>query len=304
VTNYMKADTPTISVIICTRNRGSLVVDTLETVLASTHPAFEVILIDQSTNDDTEHSIDPYLQDPRLTYLRLVCSGKTRAMNVGLDVARGEVIVSTDDDCLVPNNLMHVMESIFQENPKVAVAFCNVDPGPHDPKAGFIPVYQRKDDQIIRNIWGKCRARGIGAGMAFRREVALDIGGFDDGLGAALDGDIAVRALINGWWLYETSQVAITHNGFRTWQQGKGLAKRNWIGIGAAYIKPVKQGRWEGAVVLLYEAFGVALAGPIQKLFMLRKPQGFRNFIYLWIGVIRGLKTPIDKNRLVYKYDI
>jgi len=105
----------------------------------------------------------------------------------------------------------------------------------------------------------KNQARGIGAGMAARRAEAVTLGGFDEMLGpgapfpACEDGDLAVRALLAGFQVYETAKTSVTHFGFRTWAEGRELSRRDWLGIGAAYVKPLKCGRWAFVSVPAHE---------------------------------------------------
>jgi glycosyltransferase involved in cell wall biosynthesis len=296
-----------VSVVICTRNRGDSIVPTLETVLTNTYPDFEVIVIDQSTNQDTEEAISPFLIDPRLQYIRSTTCGAGRARNIGMSYAKGEIVAFTDDDCTVPMNWLDVITRVFETYSQVNMLFCNVDPAPHNASVGFIPAYHRQDSQLVRTMWEKCHARGIGASMAVRREPILAIGGFDESLGpgtpfsACEEGDLAVRVLLNAGWVYETDQTAVVHYGFRTWQEGKELTRRDWFGIGAAYAKPIKCGHWSVATVLLYEGLVMGLWNPVSKIFQFKKPQGFKRFLYLWSGFIQGLKTPVDRQHIMYK---
>lgn len=62
---------------------------------------------------------------------------------------------------------------------------------------------------------------GIGASYAIRRKVITELSGFDELMGLAAsfpscdDGDIAVRAMLLGYVVYETDAVAVEHTGFR-----------------------------------------------------------------------------------------
>lgn len=295
-----------ISVVVCTRNRGASAVDALQSILAHDAPDMEVLLIDQSTNNDTRDAVERFSSDPRFRYLPSTEVGTGRARNMGLQAARGRYVLYTDDDCEVADNWVQSMASCFDENERVAVVFCNVKPAPFDLQAGFVPAYIRDDDTLVTSLAQKCRARGIGAGMAVRRQAALDIGGFDSRLGPGTnfpdceDGDMAVRALLKGWWVYETSRTHVVHDGFRTWQQGKELTRRNWTGIGAAYCKPLRCGYWRFSVVVAYEAFGIALLKPASQLLTLRRPQGIRSFLFFWKGFISGWRCPLDRDTIRY----
>lgn len=299
--NTMQGSTPPIiSAVICTRNRGDSVVATLETVLANTHPNFEVILVDQSTNGETLQAISHFMEDQRLRYVPTPTSGLGRARNIGLAHARGSIIAFTDDDCTVPSTWLQAVEQIFDQNPHVGVVFCNVAAAPYDQALGFIPTYERRTSAIIHTIYGKWQARGIGAGIAVRQTMLDLVGTFDDHLGAGAmfssceDGDMAVRAVLNGWWIYETAETTIVHYGFRTWAEGKKLTKRDWYGIGAAYSKPIKRGRLGILVVIWYEAMVMGFLEPLIKLLRFQRPQGLRRVVYFFQGFMHGLHTPID----------
>lgn len=297
----------TISAVVCTRNRGSSVVATIETILANTYPHFEVILIDQSTNQETEQAIAPFRADARFHYIRSATKGLGRARNLGMAQAQSNVVAFTDDDCTVPTNWLERMAAAFADKPRVTVSFCNVEAAPHNNAEGFIPAYMRKDSKLVRNFWDKCRARGIGAGIAVRRQAALALGGFDEELGAGghfpscEDGDMAMRALARGQWVYETHEVAVLHYGFRTWNEGKELTRRDWIGIGAAYAKPLRCGHWGALVVVLYESLVIGLLIPLSAILRLQKPQGLRRLLYFMQGFWQGWSTPVDCEKMLFQ---
>lgn len=302
------ADRPVnVSVVICTRNRGANAADALNSILRSDAQDMEVILIDQSTNPETKDAVERFFRDARFRYVASTEVGTGRARNMGLRVARGKYVLYTDDDCEVADNWVQTMTACFDENERVAVVFCNVEPAPFDSTRGFVPTYVRDSDLLVTTLAQKCKARGIGAGMAVRRQAALDAGGFDALLGPGTqfpgceDGDVAVRALLRGHWVYETSKTHVVHDGFRTWQEGKQLARRNWTGIGAAYCKPLRCGYWKFGVVVAYEAFVIALLQPASLLLKFRRPQGLRGFLFFWEGFIAGWRAPIDRDTVTYR---
>jgi len=296
-----------VTALVCTRNRGSSVTATILTLLANTHPNFEVLVIDQSVDTHTTQAIQPLLTDARLRYVPQDARGLGVARNLGLAEARGEIIAMTDDDCEAPPHWLETMAAIFENNPRVAVAFCNVNAAPHDTSAGFIPSYRRSGCKLLLSSLDKCAARGIGAGIAVNRKSVLALGGFDEMLGAGAhfpsceDGDIAVRALLHGYYVYETDIVAVEHFGFRTWEEGRSLARRDWLGIGASYVKPLKCGYWYFAIVPAYELVCNAIWPMIWDLLRLRKPQGFGRVTAFIQGFMQGWRTPVDPKTLLFR---
>ena len=305
----MTFEKATISAIVCTRNRGDRIKATIESILANEHSNFELLIVDQSTNDLTETAVRPFFTDPRLRYIRSDTVGLGLARQIGITQVKSEIVAYTDDDCIVPPNWLSVMQKVFEDNPRVAVAFCNVLPTFRDPEVGFIPIYERPNDKLVRKVWEKCFARGMGAGLAVRRKPILALGGFDVHLGPGAvfsdcdDGDIALRALLKGWWVYETTQVAVLHDGFRTWQEARELSRRNWMGIGAAYAKPIKCQHWKAMAVVAYEGFIIAFLKPLSQVFVLRRPRGIRSSYYFWKGFMQGLKAPVNHEYILYDYN-
>jgi hypothetical protein len=226
---------------------------------------------------------------------------------MGLRCAHGEIVAYTDDDCFMPQDWLRKIKASFEKDSKIGVVFCNVVAVDYDRSSGFIPAYVRSGEALLRNTSDKLRARGIGAGMAVRKTMALSLGGFDEMLGtgghfpSCEDGDLTLRTILAGNYVLETDATFVVHEGFRTWKQGKDLARRNWIGIGAAYVKPLRCGRWDALNVVFYEAFWVALFYAIRPVFRFKKPHGLRNFLYVWEGFLKGAFRPIEKSLILYR---
>ena len=135
----------------------------------------------------------------RLRYVRSTTEGVSTARNIGLRMAHNDIVLLTDDDVTVPPEWAHDFADAIAPLPRVAVAFCRVDAAPHDVTKGFIPDHFVDRPVLVRSLLSKSRARGIGAGMAVRRDAVLEFGGFDEhlGPGSALrsgeDRDLAAR---------------------------------------------------------------------------------------------------------------
>src|SRR5262245_59888008 len=130
-------DPPPISALVCTCNRDRSVVDTVSSILANTHRNFELLVVDQSNDNQTRRALSRFSTDSRFRYLKLATIGKGYALNAGLRETKGTVLAITDDDCTVPPNWLETFASIFAAHPKVAVAFCCVEANEHDREAGF-----------------------------------------------------------------------------------------------------------------------------------------------------------------------
>jgi hypothetical protein len=136
--------------------------------------------------------------------------------------------------------------------------------------------------------------------------MVRELGGFDPLLGAGAqfssceDGDVALRALLAGRHVFETDAVSVVHHGFRTWEEGRALTRRDWYGIGAAYAKPIRAGHFSATSVVLFEGVWRAALLPLTGLARGRRPQGLKRAWYFWRGFVTGLRTPLDHATLVF----
>lgn len=87
---------PRVSVIIPTYNRGEMLVEALDSVLAQTFTDFEIIVIDDGSKDQTAKLIEPYLD--RIAYRVQQNGGVAAARNHGIRLARAEYICFLDSD--------------------------------------------------------------------------------------------------------------------------------------------------------------------------------------------------------------
>lgn len=87
-----------ISVVIPTYNRKRLLLRAVESVLAQTFPAYEIIVVDDGSTDATREALRPY--GKRIRYIYQEKSGVSAARNSGITTARGDWIALLDSDDL------------------------------------------------------------------------------------------------------------------------------------------------------------------------------------------------------------
>ena len=87
-----------VSVVIPTKNRCNLLVQCLQSVLAQSFRDFEVIIINDGSEDATQETVEVF-KDDRIRYFELPRSiGIPKARNFGLLQAKGEYVAIVDDD--------------------------------------------------------------------------------------------------------------------------------------------------------------------------------------------------------------
>jgi len=295
-----------VSAVVCTRNRPEPVARVVRSLLLTPEDELELIVVDQSDGPETENALSGFLSDPRFRYYRSKARGKGAALNEGIRASRGEVVVCTDDDCDAPPGWVVGMARALLSQPSAVIAFCSVVPVPHDKSAGYVPAYQLKQDRLLRSVSEICSGLGIGAGMALRRDFAMAMGGFDEAFGpgarfpSADEWDIAMRALLTGHHVFETASLTIVHDGFRTFQEGRAHARRDWIALGAVCAKPLRALHLRAAIVPLWLFSMRAVWPPIADVLQRRKPRGLMRIVAFAEGFGKGLCIAVDPATLRY----
>ena len=90
---------PELSVLICTRNRPEKLRRAVASVLANSASNFELIVVDQST-DQLSAEVMASFGDDRIRYLRTPTVGLAISRNIAIRAARADTLVFTDDDCV------------------------------------------------------------------------------------------------------------------------------------------------------------------------------------------------------------
>jgi GT2 family glycosyltransferase len=290
--------------VICTRNRPESLARLVSTLLAGENHPCEVLVIDQSDDPLYQRARELLPQDVRLRHVRSVARGKGQALNEALRLARGAIMVCTDDDCLAPRNWMSDMARALESQPTAALAFCQVLPVAHDCSAGYVPAHTLVRNRLLRSIADIRGGLGLGAGMAVRRDSVQSLGGFDESFGpgsrfpSADEWDLAIRSLLRGWHVFETAELTIVHDGFRTFEQGREHARRDWLALGAVCAKPLRAGHWKAAVVPVWLFPTRAVWPPLADALALRKPRGAGRIVAFVTGFAQGFRSPVDADTL------
>jgi glycosyltransferase involved in cell wall biosynthesis len=178
-----------VSVVIPCFDQGHYLAEAIESVLAQSVPAAEVVVIDDGSHDNSFEIAGRY---PSVRRLRQPNRGAPAARNAGLAASNRECIVFLDaDDRLLPQAL-EVGARALSKRPHVAfVAGMSRDIADDGTAlAGERQPLVRQDHyvRLLEDcfIWS-------GSSIAYRRSAVESLGGFDESLTAGDDYDLYLR---------------------------------------------------------------------------------------------------------------
>jgi len=166
-----------VSVIIPTYNRAALLTETINSVLAQTYPAVEIIVVDDGSTDNTAEVVAGYGE--RVIYLQQENQGETIARNRGIQVSKGTYLSFLDDDDLIFPTKIEKQINVFANCPEISVVYCrhyHIDEKVNPlGKSGLLP----EGDILLPLALGDFIWSGA---PLIRRECIEAVGGYDANL--------------------------------------------------------------------------------------------------------------------------
>ena len=181
-----REEQPGVSVVVCARNEEENLQDYLHTLATQDYPKYEVIIVDDGSEDNTHNILEQYVQKSNNLYHTFVpcgarvISSKKLALTIGIKAAKYDYILLTDADCRPESRYwIREMMSGFQ-SPKTELVL------------GFGPYFERKGllnhlicyDTLFSGLqymgMAKCGHpyMGVGRNMAYKRDTFFANSGF------------------------------------------------------------------------------------------------------------------------------
>ncbi|MBS1491816.1 MAG: glycosyltransferase [Bacteroidetes bacterium] len=173
-----------ISIVVAVRNEEDTIALLIESVLKLNYNRndFELILVDDHSTDQTLSLVKPFLDNlPHVLVLKMNAHefGKKAAITAGVEAARGEVIATTDADCVLPPDWLQKINQAFTNSA------CKMVFGPVSLQVtGFFSQVQALEFASIMGVtlgtlgWGHpllCN----GANLAYRKSTFREVNGYE-----------------------------------------------------------------------------------------------------------------------------
>lgn len=119
-----------VSILIPARNEAPNIRACIDSILQQAYPSqlLEIIVIDDHSEDETAQLVQAY-QNPRVRLLKLVdhldyetSAYKKAAIALGASVATGELLITTDADCIAPTRWMLHLSSLYEQKQPKCIA--------------------------------------------------------------------------------------------------------------------------------------------------------------------------------------
>jgi glycosyltransferase involved in cell wall biosynthesis len=192
-----------VSVVLPTYNRAGILKRSIQSVLSQSYTGFELIIVDDASTDQTGEVVKGF-DDGRIRYEKLSSNvGAAEARNVGIRLARGEIIAFQDsDDVWASDKLACQLNELQTFGDGVQVSVCSYK---HF-RAGRSSIKQWHSERLSGSDVLRYLLSGsgsIGTVMLLCRAEAISrIGGFDPRLPRRQDFDLCLRLASVGDFIF------------------------------------------------------------------------------------------------------
>jgi GT2 family glycosyltransferase len=229
--------TASFSLIVPTVGRSGELRRLFDSLRAQTYKNFHVIIVDQSPDDRVKRVIDSAGKGLDIQHLYSE-RGLSRARNVGLQAANGNIIAFPDDDCWYPPDLLERVLQVLAAHPNVAgvTGKCVNEDGIE------IGRFRRRGGYLNRfSVW----TGAISVSIFLRKDATESVGGFDENLGVGAPGpyqsgeetDYLLRMLEKGFRVLYRPDIVVYHSHGQWWQKSPGLLRGYGAGMGRVLRK-------------------------------------------------------------------
>ncbi len=188
-------DSVEISIIIPARNEAANIKACLDSICRQSYPShlYEVLVIDDYSTDDTASIVKNYpATNIRLIALQdilqngIINSYKKKAIEIAISTATGQLMVTTDADCIVPEKWLQTIAEFYgQTNAALMVmpvAFLPITQS-NGMGAKLLSIFQSLDFMVLQGITGasvykKAHSMCNGANLTYTKKVFEEVGGF------------------------------------------------------------------------------------------------------------------------------
>ncbi|RKY08006.1 MAG: hypothetical protein DRP56_04790 [Planctomycetota bacterium] len=184
---------PIVSIVLPVYNGQKYVKESIASCLNQTFTDFELIIVDDCSQDQTPAIINEFAQmDSRIRVIRNKQNRKLpTSLNIGFAQARGKYHTWTSDDNVYAPAALEEMLGFLASYQNTDIVYCDFVKA--DQKTG------QAREWIVKDIDYMGRGNPVGACFMYKSEVFNAIKGYDEGLFCVEDYDFWLRVYRNGF---------------------------------------------------------------------------------------------------------
>tara|TARA_R110001599_G_scaffold353742_2_gene596034 strand:+ start:6404 stop:6745 length:342 start_codon:yes stop_codon:yes gene_type:complete len=112
-----------LTVLFATYNGATTLARSLENFCLLDPPegGYKLVVVDNASTDETPSTLKAYESRLPLTWIRIEQQGKNKALNAGLELVEGDLVVLTDDDTIGQQDWLVRLREIADMHPEVAL---------------------------------------------------------------------------------------------------------------------------------------------------------------------------------------
>lgn len=203
-----RADPPAFSIVIPTYQSADTVATAIESALAQTLPAREVLVVDDGSTDDLERALRPF--EGRIVVVGKENGGGASALNAGARAASGEFMAILDADDTYDPQRVEAMANLAAERPDLDLVTTDAkfvvegrDKGAFGAETPFATGDQRT--AIFKSCF-------VGGWPGIRIAKLEEVGWFDESLRTGYDWDCWMRILLAGGQAGQDGRALYNYN--------------------------------------------------------------------------------------------
>ena len=136
-----------VSIIIPVYKTGIIIEETINSVINQTYRDFEIIAIDDGSNDDTVSYLEKFA-DVRIKIIKQHNQGMAQTRNNGIKIANGEFILFLDHDDLIAEDFLQSRVDCLNKNPEIGFVGSTVRTFPDNPK-NYLSVADNIEQELL-----------------------------------------------------------------------------------------------------------------------------------------------------------
>lgn len=181
-----------VSIIIPAWNAERYVKEAVDSALAQTYPAVEVIVVDDGSTDGTKAALAPYVENSRIAYMYQKNKGLAGARNTGIRAAKGEFVALLDSDDMFLPKKIEKQVSALGSYPEYGACYSDlIHFTDTEPRQYFHHRYDYPSGDILEPLLHRQFLNPLA--VVARKDVFERYGYFDETLRRSEDWDLWLR---------------------------------------------------------------------------------------------------------------